>query len=119
LEIGGGEAFWAAVQGNLERLADARLWWGVVEGPVNPTLDPDGADVLAAATANLPPEPWNLATWAAWTATVKDATGAKGRRLFMPLRLALTGQSHGPELAGLLPLIGPRKVAARLAGQAA
>ena len=48
-------------------------------------------------------------TWKSWTEAVKNATGVKGKALFMPLRLALTGQEHGPELASLLPLIGPER----------
>ena len=67
----------------------------------------------------MPPEPWDATTWSRWTEAVKQATGAKGRALFHPLRLALTGQERGPELKDLLPLIGHDKAAARLAGNAA
>jgi glutamyl-tRNA synthetase len=62
----------------------------------------------------LPPAPWDSSTWSAWTSAIKQATGAKGKALFMPLRLALTGLEHGPELANLLPLIGREKVLERL-----
>ena len=58
-------------------------------------------------------------TWGDWTSSIKDETGRKGRDLFMPLRLALTGQAHGPEMQTLLPLIGAERVKARLAGEAA
>src|SRR5262249_22162452 len=71
------------------------------------------------ASALLPPEPWNGDTWSQWTATVKDATGRKGRELFRPLRLALTGREHGPEMKDLLPLIGRAKAVARLRGETA
>jgi glutamyl-tRNA synthetase len=64
----------------------------------------------------LPPEPWDRSTWKVWTDAVKGATGAKGKGLFMPLRRALTARDHGPELAALLPLIGPERTRARLAG---
>ena len=50
---------------------------------------------------------------------MKAATGAKGKALFMPLRLALTGLDHGPELAALLPLIGRERALARLSGETA
>jgi glutamyl-tRNA synthetase len=61
----------------------------------------------------LPPEPWDHETWKAWTDRVKQESGRKGRALFMPLRLALTGRSSGPELADLLPLMGRERILAR------
>jgi glutamyl-tRNA synthetase len=115
LGVGGGEAFWLAVRTNLTKLPDALAWWQVVTGPVTPAIqDPAFAETAAAA---LPAAPWDGSTWKAWTEAVKAATGAKGKALYMPLRLALTGLDHGPELAGLLPLLGPEKVRARLSGQ--
>lgn len=117
LGVGGGEAFWLAVRTNLTRVADAAAWWAVVEGPVEPAIaDPA---VVRAAAETLPPEPWDGGTWKRWTEGVKAATGAKGKALFMPLRLALTGRDHGPELAALLPLIGRARAARRLAGERA
>jgi len=74
---------------------------------------------LAKAAELLPAEPWSDATWGEWTGAVKTATGAKGRALFHPLRLALTARDSGPELKALLPLIGREKVLARLSGQTA
>jgi len=112
-----GDAFWAAVRGNLTKVADAAQWAQVVNGPVTPVIE-DRAFIDAAIQA-LPPAPWDAATWKAWTEAVKQATGLKGKALFLPLRLALTGLDHGPELAALLPLIGPERARARLAGQAA
>jgi glutamyl-tRNA synthetase len=84
---------------------------------VTPVID-DRAFIDAAMEA-LPGEPWDTTTWKAWTEAVKARTGARGKALFMPLRLALTGLDHGPELAALLPLIGPERARARLSGQAA
>lgn len=115
LGIRGDEAFWEAVRGNLAVLADAKAWWGVVTGPVVPVIE-DPA-FCAAAARLLPPEPWDAETWGAWTAAVKAETGAKGKALFQPLRLALTGESHGPELKQLLPLIGHDRAQARLQGR--
>jgi glutamyl-tRNA synthetase len=115
--IEGGEAFWLAVRTNLTKVADAGRWWPVVQGPVTPLIE-DQAFIDAAARL-LPSEPWDGSTWKAWTEKVKAETGAKGKALFMPLRLALTGLDHGPELAALLPLIGSGRARARLAGQTA
>jgi len=64
----------------------------------------------------LPPSPWNGETWKAWTDAVKEKTGRKGKALFMPLRQALTGLDHGPELVLLLPLIGHDRAMVRLTG---
>jgi glutamyl-tRNA synthetase len=110
-------AFWAAVRGNLATLAEAGQWWGIVAGPQAPVVE--DAAFLAAAAAALPPEPWDATTWGAWTGVVKTATGRKGRELFHPLRLALTGRENGPELKNLLPLIGRDKALKRLAGETA
>jgi len=114
--VGGGEAFWLAVRGNVKVLGDARDWWRVVAGPVTPEIE--DAEFCATAAELLPPEPWDETTWKAWTDAVKTETGRKGRALFHPLRLAITGRGAGPELAALMPLIGRGKVAARLRGEA-
>ena len=88
-------------------------WWAVVRGEIAPLIE-DTAFHAQAASA-LPAEPWDDATWGAWTASLKAASGRKGKALFHPLRLALTGRESGPELAALLPLMGRDRVAARLA----
>jgi glutamyl-tRNA synthetase len=117
LGIGGDEAFWNAVRTNLVKVADAAEWWPVVRGPVTPAIDDPGFTARAAEV--LPPEPWTGDTFKSWTDAVKAATGAKGRQLFMPLRLALTARDHGPELGPLLPLIGYERAKARLEGRPA
>jgi glutamyl-tRNA synthetase len=114
LPSGATEAFWNAVRGNLDLLAEARHWWDVVGGDIVPPVQDGEGPFLATALQHLPPAPWDGQTWGAWTRAVKDATGRSGRPLFQPLRLALTGETHGPELALLLPLIGPERAAARL-----
>jgi glutamyl-tRNA synthetase len=111
------EPFWLAVRGNLETLRDVADWWRVVEGEIEPAVE-DRA-FLEAACEHLPQEPWDETTWKAWTGALAQATGRKGRALFHPLRLALTGRETGPELAKLLPLIGRAKASARLRGLAA
>ncbi len=110
-------AFWEAVRPNLDRLSDARDWWAVTHAPVTPVVEDAG--FLAEAAALLPAEPWDLTTWGAWTNAVKGRTGRKGKDLFLPLRRALTGRDHGPELKNLLPLIGRDRAQKRLAGETA
>ncbi len=109
-----GRDFWEAVKPNVARFAEAKDWPRVVEGPIAPALE-DAAFAAEAADA-LPPEPWGQETWSAWTNALKAKTGRKGKALFRPLRLALTGLEHGPELKNLLPLIGRKRAGARLRG---
>ncbi len=98
-------------------VTDAATWTAIVRGPIAPTVE--DASLLHAATDALPAEPWDGGTWKAWTSAVGAATGKKGRALFHPLRLALTGREQGPEMAGMLPLIGRAKVLSRLRGDVA
>ena len=108
------EPFWEAVRGNLQHFAEVAEWWGVVEDVVEPAVE-DAAFLDRAATL-LPPEPWDGDTWTAWTAALRSETGRKGRALFHPLRLALTGRDAGPDLKGLLPLIGRARAWDRIRG---
>ncbi len=110
------ESFWLAVRPNLERFADVETWWQVCCGTITPQST-DG-DYLALALDILPCEPWDDKTWGLWTATLQEQTGRRGKALFHPLRLALTGMDHGPGLNALLPLMGRDRAVARLRGQA-
>ncbi|MBI1187374.1 MAG: glutamate--tRNA ligase [Alphaproteobacteria bacterium] len=112
-----GEAFWIAVRANLVTFNDVDAWARVVEGPVTPVIS-DKAFAQAAADA-LPKGPYDAASWQAFVDAVKAKTGAKGKALFMPLRQALTGMEHGPEMAPLFALIGETRAKARLLGEAA
>lgn len=117
MDIGGGEAFWEAIRDNITRLEDAKGWWAIIDGAATPVID--NPEFTAVAADLLPPEPWDGESWKQWTDAVKEATGAKGRALFMPLRQALLGRDHGPEMAIIMPLIAPDKVKARLMGETA
>ena len=97
--------FWAVAAPNITRLDDLGEWWRIMSEGATPDIAPQDADFVAQALALLPPRPWSEATWADWTGTVKAATGRKGGALFMPLRKALTGQAHGPDMAALMPLL--------------
>lgn len=117
LGVGGGSAFWDAVRGNLATLGEADDWWRIATEPLGPGAarpDPGDLPVVQAALRLLPPEPWDETTWKVWMAGVSAAVERKGRALFAPLRLALTGEPHGPELARLLPFIGRSRAAERL-----
>ncbi len=109
------EPFWNAVRGNLDRLSDAVAWWSVVnDGPAEKQkFSKEDRDFLRQAFGLLPEEPWGATVWKEWTGKIREASGRKGKALFMPLRLALTGLESGPELADLLPLMGREGTLAR------
>ncbi|OFX13747.1 MAG: glutamate--tRNA ligase [Alphaproteobacteria bacterium RIFOXYD12_FULL_60_8] len=111
-------ALWEAVRANLEHLSDVRRWWTVCHGEIAPAIEAEDHDFCAQAANLLPPEPWGPETWGIFVEAVKTASGRKGKGLFMPLRRALTGEAHGPELNALLPLIGKSKAGRRLRGVA-
>ena len=111
------ENFWNAVRANLTLFRDIKDWWQVAKGPVTPVIADQ--DFAAKAVALMPAEPWTTETWKTWTDAIKNETGRKGKELFMPLRQALTGMDHGPELRDLLPLIGAEKAKDRLNKKAA
>lgn len=115
LGVGGGAPFWEAVRGNVAVLGEARDWWQVATGDIDPVIE--NAELTAKAATLLPAEPWNADTWKTLTSAVANGTGLKGRALFHPLRLALTGRDAGPELKALLPFIGRTRAEARLKGQ--
>ncbi|MBF0268303.1 MAG: glutamate--tRNA ligase [Alphaproteobacteria bacterium] len=115
--LGLDETFWLGVRGNLKKLSDAKQWWDILRQPVAPVIE-DG-EFTEVAAGLLPAEPWDEATWPAFTARVKEKTGRSGKALFHPLRLALTGQEQGPEMKTLLPLIGFERAQARLKGTTA
>ncbi|HST91412.1 MAG TPA: glutamate--tRNA ligase [Brevundimonas sp.] len=111
-----GESFWNGVRGNLQKFSDVIDMARIVRGPVTPDIeDPAFASAALAAL----PETVDETLWPVWTTAVKEATGAKGKALFMPLRRMITGQDHGPDMATLAPLIGRERIVKRLSGETA
>ena len=111
-----GQGFWDAVRPNLGKFADVRDFARLVNGPVTPIIaDP----AFAAAALELLPAEIGADGWSVWTGAVKEKTGAKGKALFMPLRQAVTGMDHGPDMAALLPLIDRDRIMQRLKGEKA
>lgn len=115
--LGVSKDVWDAVKGNVVRLADAATWLPVLAGAIDPVIE----DAAFAATAAdlVPPAPLGPESWTAFAAAVGAKTGAKGKALFRPLRLALTARERGPEMAQLFPLIGAERARARLSGRRA
>ena len=113
--VGMGAEGWAAIRPNLATVAEAADWWHVVEGPVETVdFDEDTAAFLDQAADMAAGLDWSDGVWKSLTGQLKDQTGRKGKALFLPLRQALTGRDHGPEMAALLPLIGKDRAIARL-----
>jgi len=100
-----GPQFWEVTRENVTTLGDLEAWWAMFRDGAEPVIDEEDRDFVAEALALLPEGPHDTGTWGKWTAEVKAATGRKGKGLFMPLRKALTGQAHGPDMARVLPLL--------------
>ena len=110
--VGAGPDFWLAIRGNINFLGDCADWWNVLNGTISsPAVD---QELVTKALALMPPEPWDTATWRGWTAAVSAATGLKGKAVYLPLRLVVTGREQGPDLATILPMIGRTNVRERL-----
>ena len=99
------EPFWLAVRENCQTIEDARAFADIAYGRIEPVIDDEDAGFISEAHALLPEGEISTGTWSAWTAALKEKTGRKGRGLFMPLRKALTGQQHGPDMSAVLPLL--------------
>ncbi len=96
-------AFWDVAKENVATRAGIVDWWALCRDGAEPLIDAEDAEFVATANGLLPATPWDGDTWKAWTGAVKEATGRKGRGLFMPLRKALTGMEHGPDMSKLMP----------------
>ncbi len=99
------EQFWLAIRENINKTADISQWWSICRDGVEPVIADEDKEFISTAMALLPAAPHDATTWKNWTNAVKAATGRKGKQLFMPLRLALTGLPHGPNMGQFLPLL--------------
>lgn len=99
------EQFWAVTRENITTLHDLKPWWEMFSKGAEPVIDDEDREFIAQAMTLLPEGAYDADTWGSFTAAVKEATGRKGKGLFMPLRKALTGQAHGPDMSAVLPLL--------------
>lgn len=110
-------AAWRAIQPNIANIREVAMWWNVVRGHIDrPDMSAEDAAYLHAAHEALVNLEWSGEAWHHLTSALKNITGRKGKPLFMPLRLALTGKDHGPDMNDMLPLIGREKALERLSG---
>ena len=114
LPVGMDARAWEAIRPNLTRIEEASDWWRIVTGPIDAVTLPEEAEFLAEARRLAATIDWTADPWHALTGVLKAATGRSGKALFLPLRRALTGRDHGPDMATLLPLIGRDEALRRL-----
>ena len=105
--------FWDCIKHNISNISEVFEWIRVIDEPINIDIDIE-YEYLNVAQDLLPNEPWNIETWDQWILKIKEKTERKGKDLFMPIRLALTGKTKGPELNKLILLMGYNKVIERL-----
>ncbi len=118
-KLGVSEEIWTLVHGNLNALEEAARWRDVIETEIDPLIEDEDRDFCTAAAAKVAEVSADADGWSALTKALKEETGRKGKGLFMPLRKALTGKPHGPEMPHLFALIGKEKAASRLRGERA
>ena len=97
--------FWEVVRDNISSRSEMAEWWAILSQGAVPLIEDGDRDFVEDALARLPALPWSESAWADWTAEVKKASGRKGKGLFMPLRMALTGRRGGPDMGDLMPLM--------------
>ncbi|WP_375254447.1 glutamate--tRNA ligase [Yoonia sp.] len=100
--------FWQVVRDNISKLDEVAVWWALFRNGASPLVADEDREFVAQAFDMLPPLPYDANTWSSWTTAVKEATGRKGKGLFMPLRKAVTGRERGPEMADVMPLLQKR-----------
>jgi glutamyl-tRNA synthetase len=99
------ELFWKVCRENITVRGDLAGWWALFRDGAEPLIADEDRDFIAQAMGLLPDGPYDAESWGKFTAAVKEATGRKGKGLFMPLRKALTGQERGPDMGDVMQLL--------------
>ena len=106
------EKFWNTIRSNLETVEGVKQWSDIVFD--SKSIEAEDKEYIKSAMELIPDDPWDENTWELWTSAIKEKTGRKGKELFLPLREAFTGMSHGPEMKLLIQLIGREKILERV-----
>ena len=104
------EDFWNILRMNISTLKDLSAWWDLMEKGAEPKIDDQDREFVLKAVSLLPSGQFDANTWKTWTQNVTEVTGRSGKNLYMPLRKALTGMSHGPDMGHLLPFLKNIKI---------
>lgn len=106
--------YWRAIRANIARVEDVEQWLSITHNNIQPIIAEEDVEYISMAALTLPEGNFTTESWGIWIAAIKEKTDRKGKALFMPLRQALTGMDHGPEMDKILPLIGRERVLQRL-----
>jgi len=109
--------FAGLMRGNLERVEDSRNYCRILDVAAALVEGMDEVNTSGRAFFEQALESWNGLSkpdWKSWTTMVREKTGRKGKELFLPLRVALTGMMHGPEMSHVVDFLGRAGVASRL-----
>ena len=99
------EDFWNMAKNNIQSRADLEKWWKICAQGIKPSISENDKEFINLAFSILPKFPYDKNTWSIWTRRVQEKTGRSGKNLYMPLRSALTGMEHGPDMSLLMPLL--------------
>jgi glutamyl-tRNA synthetase len=109
------EEDWCLLRANLERLSDFAAWFQLIDGNIAvPAIAEEDRPFTRQAAAEAQGLDWSTEPWRELTERLKESSGRKGKQLFMPLRLALTGREHGPEMSALVKRMGKQRAVERL-----
>ena len=108
------EKIWNVIKSNIKNLSEYEKWDKIIKGSIK--TDNLDSDFMKLAESLLPHEPWDEDTWGKWISSIKEVSDKKGKDLFLPLRMAITGQNYGPELKNIILLMGYDKIKYRLSG---
>lgn len=107
------EIFWDKIKANISFLFEVKDWYNICKKELRYQPKSQDKELLKIAKDSLPDQ-IDANSWQQWVVILKEKTGLKGRNLFMPLRLALTGQEDGPQLKDVLILLDRSEILSRL-----
>jgi len=106
--------FWECISPNISFFNECKEWLEIINGNFKHKHNEQDQDFLKEISKILPEDTTQENCWQDWIAGIKKISDRKGKNLFMPIRLALTGKEHGPELKLIINLISREKILERL-----
>lgn len=105
---------WEACRANLNFASEILEWVSIFNDKFRYSNSPQDKDFLQQIIEILPENTNDINAWNIWLEAIKKISDRKGKSLFMPIRLALTGKEHGPELKYIINLLDREQIIARL-----